>query len=382
MSLSGQRGGLVRRAHCLWIVIVGLVTGCCAPHAYDRAGFSSVPIRSVYPAPPAQVLSSPPPVVILDSPRARDAQTGAQPLSTVETWVVHTRACEQKLGSNPWPGIAVGRLDELGGSLHGTDPESLISRISGRTTVFLIHGAGYSYREALAEAKKVRALLECAGGLPAESLFIIFDWPSERRNLDVIADLNEDSRRSPIASYHLARFLQATPPGSRICLMGQSDGGRIVLTTLHLLSGAVLPPFWAEPAVQLSSGRPDLHLRAVIVNAAAGHHWLNPNERLDGALSSCEALLNLYNSGDIVLAFYPFGVYTGLRPAIGLVGLRPSDLRRLGPMSARVEQYDLNRTQGIRHTTFAQAFESPGIAERIACYASWANISYPPARQY
>ena len=67
--------------------------------------------------------------------------------------------------------------------------------------------------------------------------------------------------------------------------MGQSDGGRIVLTTLHLLSGAVLEAFWTEPDVQLSSGRPDLHLRAVILDAAAGHHWLNPDERLEQALA-------------------------------------------------------------------------------------------------
>ena len=62
--------------------------------------------------------------------------------------------------------------------------------------------------------------------------------------------------------------------------MGQSNGGRIVLTTTHLLSGGSLRPFWSEPEVQLTSGRPDLRLRAVLLDAAAGHHWLNPGERL------------------------------------------------------------------------------------------------------
>jgi hypothetical protein len=31
--------------------------------------------------------------------------------STVETWEIDTRACEQVMGSNPWPCVAVNRLD-------------------------------------------------------------------------------------------------------------------------------------------------------------------------------------------------------------------------------------------------------------------------------
>jgi hypothetical protein len=52
--------------------------------------------------------------------------------------------------------------------------------MAGRTSVFLIHGYGYGYREAIEEAVKVRAQFEDAGGLPTETLFIVFDWPSER----------------------------------------------------------------------------------------------------------------------------------------------------------------------------------------------------------
>jgi hypothetical protein len=334
----------------------------------------------VDPAQPAQVQSSTGSVVIVDSPRGQDASPLVEMPSTVETWVVHTRACEQKQGSNPWPGIVVGRLEELNGPLHGSDPQSLITRMTGRTSVFLIHGAGYGYRESVEDAVKIRALLEALGGLPSGTLFIVFDWPSEVRGFGSIGDLNEDSRRSQIASYHLARFLQTVPVGSRICLLGQSDGGRVVLTTMHLLSGAVLSSFWLEPEVQLSSGRPDLHLRAVILDTAAGHHWLDPGQRLDQALPTCEALLNLHNSGDLILALYPLGIYTGPRPAIGRVGLRPHDLKQLGPLAARVEQHDLNPTAGFRHTNFPQALESPIAAGRIACYTSWRDVSVTTLR--
>jgi esterase/lipase superfamily enzyme len=115
--------------------------------------------------------------------------------------------------------------------------------MTGKTSVFLIHGAGYRYDQSIKEAVEVRALLEAVRGLPPETLFIVFDWPSEGRKFDLIRTLNEDSRRSRIASYHLARFLQAAPERSRLCLMGHSDGGRVVLTSMHLLSGAALPSF-------------------------------------------------------------------------------------------------------------------------------------------
>jgi hypothetical protein len=149
------------------------------------------------------------------------------------------------------------------------------------------------------------------------------------------------------------------------------------LTTLHLLSGAPLAAFWSEPEVQLSSGRTDLRLRAVVLEAAAGHHWLNPGERLHQALPVCESLLNLRNCGDYALAGYIFGVYTGLRPALGQVGFLSSDLKRLGPLSARVKQINLYPQVGISHTTFPEALNLPEVAEQIAHYTSWADILFP-----
>ena len=246
--------------------------------------------------------------------------------------------------------------------------------MAGRTSVFLIHGYGYGYRDAVEEAVRVRTQLESAGGLPPETLFIVFDWPSERELRDLYADLNEKSKRTRIASYHLARFLQEAPAGSQICLCGQSDGGRLALTTMHLLSGAVLPAIFGEPSAQLSAGRPDLRFRCVIVDAAAGHTWLNPGDRLDQAIPTCEALYNIYNTGDVVLMLFIFGRFTGFRPAIGRLGLTSHDLKALGPLSAKVEQIDLHSRVGFSHTSFAQALGFPDIAEHIARYTSWSEL--------
>ncbi len=277
------------------------------------------------------------------------------------------------MGTDPWSSITVARFDGLGVPLHGTPPEALLERMAARTCVILIHGYGYSYRNAVQEAVTVRGQLEAAGGLPNETLFIVFDWPSERELRGLYADLNEKSRRTRIAAFHLARFLQESPAGSRLCLLGQSDGGRLALTTMHLLSGAVLPPIYGEPSAQLSAGRPDLRFRCVIVNAAAGHHWLNPGQRLDQALPSCEALFNIYNTGDAALMLFILGRFTGFRPAIGMVGLTSHDRAALGPLSARVEQVDLYSRVGFSHTSFTQALGFSDIAGQIAHYTSFSG---------
>ena len=110
------------------------------------------------------------------------------------------------------------------------------------------------------------------------------------------------------------------------------------------------------------------------LDEAAGHHGLNPGQRLDQALPSCEALYNIYNTGDAALTFYIFGRFTGFRPAIGQVGMTNHDLKAIGPLSERVEQIDLRPRVGFSHTSFPQALGFPDVAERIARYTSWSEL--------
>jgi hypothetical protein len=293
----------------------------------------------------------------------------------VESWVVHTRACEEIASSNPWPSLVVGRMNEEGGPLGVAEPEELLGRMEGRPVVVLVHGNAYDYRRSLKEAVEVRALLEAAGGFAPDALFVVFDWPSERVSRRLVPDLNEKARRSRITGYHLARFLQAAPPGARLCLMGQSDGGRVVLTATHLLSGAELPAMLGEPTMQLETGRRDLRIRCVVLEAAAAHNWLNPGERLDQALPMSEALLNLRNHKDYALSVYALGQFTGMRGALGSVGLTHTDRKRLGPLMGKVEEINHHQESGIRHTLFTEALTFPEIAPRIAAYSSWSELS-------
>ena len=346
------------------LIIVG--TGCVGPFKVNP--------------PPAPM--PPPGPGVVDVPRPDDDFVAVSPGSLVETWVVHTRACSQEMDSNPWPSITVAEVDDQGGPLRGSAPETLLERMRGRTCVILIHGAGYSYKTSTSEALQIRSQLELLGGFAPDALFIIFDWPSERTKSLISADLNEKARLARVASYHLARFLQAAPEGTRICLMGQSNGGRIALTTAHLLSGKPLKPFLTEPGGQLTSARTDLRLRCVALESASGHTWLNPGGRNDEALPMFEAMLNLCNSGDYALGVYVLGRYTGAHSALGLDGLKGHDRARLGPLANRVEQIDQHSYAGRSHTLFTQSLTYPGVANRIAAYTSWQDVSEGGGKWY
>src|SRR4029077_17768065 len=90
------------------------------------------------------------------------------------------------------------------------------------------------------------------------TVVLAFDWPSQRVYRNDIRDINEKGRRAYVAGYHLARFVQAFPTGSRICLLGQSYGGRVAPSALHLLGGGCLNSQAHDPAVRLPMLRSDL----------------------------------------------------------------------------------------------------------------------------
>jgi hypothetical protein len=120
----------------------------------------------------------------------------------------------------------------------------------------------------------------------------------------------------------------------------------------------------------------------VVLEAAVSHTWLNPGDRLGSALPMTEGLLNLRNSGDYALAFYVFGSYTGVHPALGRVGLSEHDLKKLGPLKDRVEEINQHSLSGASHTLFTESLTYPGVAERIAAYTSWRDLSNGAGQRY
>jgi hypothetical protein len=203
--------------------------------------------------------------------------------------------------------------------------------------------------------------------LTPDAVVVAFDWPSQRIYRNDYLDVNEKGRRSYVAAYHLARFLLAFPASSRVCLLGQSYGGRVVPGALHLLGGGALNSQAHDPEVGLPSTRPDLDLHAVLIAGASDRDWLDPGRRFDRALVASHKLLNLYNRKDESLLFYPALFRSGQHRALGRIGLTNRDFDRLGPLAAKYEEHDIHDILGDEHSLL-DATANPKIGRWIAPY--------------
>ncbi|WP_406696304.1 hypothetical protein V5E97_35455 [Singulisphaera sp. Ch08] len=264
-------------------------------------------------------------------------------------WIVQTRNCPQVMGSDPLPCLKLLHFDDRGDVVQ-RDPSEMLAQTVGRPVFIQVQGSLTTPDIALGGLLWSRAWLLENRALPPDAVVIAFDWPSQRVYQNDVRDINEKGRRAYIAGFHLARFLQQFPPESRITVLGQSYGGRVVPSALYLLGGGCLDSQSHDTPVRLPGLRPDLHIRAICIEGASDHHWLDPDQRLERALYGCEALLNLYNRKDEALLLNPFLRRGGHHRALGRIGLKPSDLDRLGPLAAKYEEHDTHEQLGVAHT--------------------------------
>jgi hypothetical protein len=284
-------------------------------------------------------------------------------------WVVNTRDCPQQMGTDPWQCLKVRHFDSRG-ELVEEDPSVMLSQAAGVPVLIQVQGSLTTPDVALGGLMWTHSWLEHNRALLPETVIIAFDWPSQRVYRRDVRDINEKGRRAFVAAYHLARFVQGFPADSRICLLGQSYGGRVVPSALHLLGGGCLNSQDHDPFVRLPTLRPDLHLHGVILSGASDHTWLDPGARLDHALIGCEAFLNLYNRRDEALRFYPLLIRSDHHQALGKLGLKNSDFARLGPAAARYAEHDVDDLLGREHTLL-DAVANRKISRWIAPYL-WA----------
>ena len=302
------------------------------------------------------------PFVLLDHFRPRPERLG-------QFWVVQTRDCPQVLGADPWPKLKVLRFDAEGEMVERPIDE-LLAQVAGHPTLVQVQGSLTTPDAAIGGLMWTHSWLDHHKSLAPDAVVVAFDWPSQRIYGQDIRDINEKGRRAFVAAYHLAVVLSVFPTGSRITLIGQSYGGRVVPSALHVLGGGELHGRKHEPTARLAATRPDLRVRAVVIGAASDHDWLDPGHRLDRTLYGCEAFLNLYNRKDEALLLYPSLVRSDHRKALGRVGLNNADFARLGPLAARYQEHDVHEILGPEHTLL-DAVANPQIARRIAPYA-WA----------
>ena len=236
-------------------------------------------------------------------------------------WIVSSRDCPQEMGTDPWPCLKVRHFDDTG-ELVETDPSILFQQTVGQPVLIQVQGSLTTPDVALGGLLWTHSWLERNRAMLPGTVVIAFDWPSQRVYRNDVRDINEKGRRAYIAAYHLARFIQGFPPESRVCVLGQSYGGRVVPSALHLLGGGSLNSQSHDPEIALPTTRPDLHLRAIVLAGASDHTWLDPGARLDHALNACEGLLNLYNRRDEALRFYLLLFRSGHHYALGASGSR------------------------------------------------------------
>jgi hypothetical protein len=289
-------------------------------------------------------------------------------------WFVQTGVAPQHMGSDVWPCLKVLHFD-ADGHLVEVPPQQMLAQAAGHPVYIQVQGNLTTSDRSVGGLLWAHHWFERHGALPPDAVLIAFDWPAARVDWLKLADVNEKMHRAFVAGYHLAQLLEAFPPESRICLLGHSYGCQVIGAALHLLAGGCLSSRRCERPVCFSADCPELHLHAVFVDAAIDHDWLNPGARLGHALQRCEALLNLYDSLDKVLVYYPLLCAGGHHGALGRVGLLPRDHAALGPLAERVEEHDLKPLVGRSHTLL-NAVDKPEVAEWIAPY-TWARPAGP-----
>jgi hypothetical protein len=285
-----------------------------------------------------------------------------------EYWYISTRACPQLLGAEPGPSLQVSRIDSQG-FISRCDPGELQAAATGRPVIFLIHGSYYTADMAVREGPRIRNNLAAHGALAPDAMVVTFDWPSELVDPNIIRDTNDKARLAFVAGHHLARVLQGFRAGSRICLIGHSDGGLVALSALHLLAGGTLDT--GKEATVLREASPSLRLRAILIAAALDRDWLDPGRRLDHALGASEGVLCLYNPLDPILVVHPFGWYSEQRRALGQSGMSDVERERLGSLAERYCQQSMALQLGPRHT-FGGSTRNQVIAGWIRAY-TWAE---------
>ncbi len=303
------------------------------------------------------------------APRIPIVAPPIRPRPGLDFRLVDTRGCPQVMGCDPWGCLTVQRFDAAG-QPHPVGPDDLLAAAAAQPVVIIVHGNRYTTSDVLRDSYLIADTLDRRGYLPPQTLVLAFSWPSERVYLNEVRDQNEKGRRAMVAGYGLASILARFAPGSRVGLIGHSDGARTIAGALHLLGGGAVSSLAGDPPIALPAPAPPLRLRSVLIASATDHHWFNPGERLDRVLPVSESVMNLYNLGDIPLAFYPIGRVTDHRRALGRASLHRHDADLLGAYAARLVEHDLRPYLRTLHV-FGEVITHPTVAAWVAPYV-WA----------
>lgn len=306
---------------------------------------------------------------------AHPVPSESQPvLASTCYWTVSSRGLPQEETS--CPSSRLGYYERLSdGTLQITTRDVMLSHFQpGIPICIFIHGSfvdAASHRKESADT--YNWIRRAAPHLPAHIIF--YTWPSEARynalaSANPIA-VNQRGRWAENNAFYLADLIAYLPPESPVCLVGHSHGARVTLATLHLAAGGEIAG--RQSLCQSNSVR---RYRAVLAAGAVDRHWLNPGERYDLAVHRAEGILNMVNRTDGALHFYPMRrVFS--RKAITITGLTRWDRYRLGPLAAKVIDYDVTPIIGLGHF-WPNYYEQPSLAVAISPYVYFTDARLNP----
>jgi len=308
-------------------------------------------------------------VPLSDIPRSNIPGTALQPRPARDYWVISSRKCPQHQ--------LVDRFEECFEFFHQGDTPGLKragpadfygSLQPGVPICFVIHGSYMTFSQAVVEsAGAYRWLRSAAPALPVH--FVFFTWPSDQDLTYVIpVDMLALGLRASFNGVYLGRVISQIPASNPISFVGHSHGSRVTAATLHLFGGGEVDGY-TLPA----SGQGHRRFRAVLAAGAIDHHWLNPGQRYGQALPQTESLLNLRNSADIALGFYPLR-YPFTAAALGRSGFSQHDIWYLGAQNGKLNELDVAPILGNAHN-WPNYYREPTLAAALVPYVYFTDGS-------
>ncbi len=277
-------------------------------------------------------------------------------------WIVSSRNCNGKIAPRD-AGCCLEFYHRTSQSMVPRGREAFLASIRPDIPVcFVIHGSYNYWYDVVTESVQINRWIRAAAPNLAVQ-FVYFTWPSNGYMPFILpVDLAILGRRSAAHGAYLANLITQFPPGQPVSIVGHSHGARTAAAALHVLGGGALEKGQALPG---GFHAPD-RLRAVLVAAAIDHNWLNPGQRYGQALVVPERVMLMKNASDATLGIYPIRIGAGER-ALGKLGLGPDDWLAIGPLGAKVVEFDVGRFTSWHHG-FDNYHERPELASVLIPY--------------
>jgi hypothetical protein len=261
------------------------------------------------------------------------------------------------------------------GTLQPTSREAMIAElVPGVPIGIFIHGSFVDAASHRSEsAHTYNWIRHSASHLPAH--FIFYTWPSEAMCNSIASAnpvaVNERGRWADYNAFYLSDLIAHLPHESPICLVGHSHGARVTIATMHLIAGGEI-----DGRTYPDDTGTNRRYRAVLAAGALDRHWLNPGERYDFAIRRVEGVLNMVNTTDAALHFYPLR-HVFSRKAIAVTGLTRWDRHRLGGQGNKVIDYDVTTLVGLGHF-WPNYYDEPQIGRAISPYVYFTDSQLTP----